>query len=169
MGRLSTKENKNCYQLIREELGLSREKASEILGGIQPERIEKIENEKVVPHPEEVLIMSKKYKKPSLCNYHCSNECPIGKEYVPEIQIKELSAIVLEMLAALNSIDKTKERLIDIAADGIISEDEIEDFIRIQNELERISVTVETLQLWAEKMLSNGIIDIEQYNAAKSK
>ena len=31
MGRTSTKENKNSYQLAREELGLTREKASELL------------------------------------------------------------------------------------------------------------------------------------------
>jgi hypothetical protein len=85
------------------------------------------------------------------------------------VQIKELSAIVIEMLASLNSVNKTKERLIEIAADGVISDDEIEDFIHIQNELERISITVETLQLWAEKMLANGIIDVDQYNAHKNK
>ncbi len=113
--------------------------------------------------------MAQRYKKPSLCNYYCSHECPIGKEYVPEVQIKELSAIVIEMLASLNSVNKTKERLIEIAADGMISDDEIEDFIYIQNELERISITVETLQLWAEKMLANGIIDVDQYNALKNK
>lgn len=169
MGRISTKENKNKYQLAREDLGLSREKASELLESIPAERIEKIENERSCPHPDEVLLMSQKYKKPTLCNYYCSNECPIGKEYVPEIQIKELSAIVIEMLASLNSVNKTKDRLIEIAADGIISEDEIDDFIKIQNELERISITVETLQLWAEKMLANGIIDTEQYNSRKNK
>lgn len=169
MGRVSVKENKNKYHLAREELGLSRERASELLEVIPPERIEKIENEKTCPHPDEVLLMSQKYKKPSLCNYYCSNECPIGKEYVPEIQIKELSSIVIEMLAALNSVGKAKDRLIEIAADGIISEDEIDDFIHIQNELERISITVETLQLWAEKMLANGIIDPEQYYARKNK
>ena len=169
MGRASIKENKNKYQLAREELGLSREKASDLLEVIPPERIEKIENERSLPHPDEVLAMSQKYKKPSLCNYYCSNECPIGKEYVPEIQVKELSAIVLEMLASLNSVSKTKDRLIEIAADGVISNDEIEDFINIQNELERISITVETLQLWAEKMLANGIIDADEYNARKHK
>ena len=168
MGKKSTKENKNRYQLAREELGLTREKASEILEVIPPERIEKIENERSYPHPDEVLIMSQKYRKPSLCNYYCSNECPIGKEYVPEVQIKELSSIVIEMLASLNSVNKTKDRLIEIAADGMISNDEIDDFIHIQNELERISITVETLQLWAEKMLANGIIDAEQYNARKN-
>ena len=169
MGRASTKENKNKYQLAREELGLSREKASDLLEVIPPERIEKIENERSLPHPDEVLVMSQKYKKPSLCNYYCSNECPIGKEYVPEVQIKELSAIVIEMLASPNSVNKTKDRLIEIAADGVISDDEIDDFIHIQEELERISITVETLQLWAEKMLANGIIDADQYYARKKK
>ena len=169
MGRASTKENKNKYQLAREELGLSREKASDLLEVIPPERIEKIENERSLPHPDEVLVMSQKYKKPSLCNYYCSNECPIGKEYVPEVRIKELSAIVIEMLASLNSVNKTKDRLIEIAADGVISDDEIDDFIHIQEELERISITVETLQLWAEKMLANGVIDPDQCYARKKK
>lgn len=169
MGRASTKENKNRYQLAREELGLSREKAAELLEAIPPERIEKIENERSAPHPDEVLLMSQKYRRPSLCNYYCSHECPIGREYVPEIRMKDLSAIVIEMLASLNSVNKTRDRLIEIAADGTIAGDEIADFIFIQNELEKISVTVETLQLWAEKMLANGHIDAEAYRAQKNK
>ena len=169
MGRASTKENKNKYQLIREELGLSREKAGELLEIISPERLEKIENERCDPHPDEVLLMSQKYRKPSLCNHYCSNQCPIGQQYVPEVQVKELSAIVLEMLASLNAVQKQKDRLIEIAADGRISGEEIDDFIYIQQELERISITVETLQLWSEKMLANGIIDRELYNTRKQK
>ena len=169
MGRASTKENKNKYQLIREELGLSREKAGELLEIISPERLEKIETERTYPHPDEVLLMSQKYKKPSLCNYYCSNQCPIGQQYVPEVQVKELSSIVLEMLASLNAVHKQKDRLIEIAADGNISGDEIDDFIYIQEELERISITVETLQLWSERMLANGLIDPEAYRAKKTK
>jgi len=164
MGRTSTKENKNSYQLAREELGLTREKASELLETIAPERIEKIESERSLPRPDEVLIMAEKYKTPSLCNYFCARQCPIGQQYVPEIRSSELSDIVLKMLASLNAMDRKKERLIEIAADGTISKDEIDDFVRIQKELERISVTVETLQLWVEKMLANGRIDTEAYN-----
>ena len=45
MGRGSSKVNKNLYHSIREdELGLTREKASELLDGITAERIERIEN-----------------------------------------------------------------------------------------------------------------------------
>ena len=169
MGRASKKENKNRYQLVREELGLTREKAGDLLEVIPPERIEKIENERSCPHPDEVLVMSQKYKRPSLCNYYCANQCPIGKEYVPEVKVKELSTIVVEMLAYLNSAEKTKNRLIEIAVDGKISNDEIEDFIRIQQELEKISITVETLQLWSERMLANGAIDRQQYEEYKGK
>lgn len=169
MGRASVKENKNIYQLKREELGLSREKASEILETIPPERIEKIENEKSLPHPDEVLVMAAGYKDPHLCNYYCANECPIGQEYVPEVKVKDLSQIVLEMLASLNSMHKKQERLIEITADGLVNENEVDDFIEIQEELEKISITVETLQLWSERMLATGMIDMESYNRKKNK
>lgn len=169
MARASTKENKNIYHTTRESLQLTREAASNLLEVISPERIEKIENERSLPHPDEVLIMAEKYKQPNLCNYYCANECPIGQQYVPEIKIKDLSQIVLETVASLNSLNKQKERLIEITVDGKITGDELEDFIYIQEELEKISIAVETLQLWSEKMLATGVIDIEQYNAYKNK
>lgn len=113
--------------------------------------------------------MAEKYKRPDLCNYYCANQCPIGQEYVPEVKIKDLPQIVLEMLASLNSMNKRKDRLIEITADGTITPDELEDFVFIQEELERISITVETLQLWAEKMLATGVIDEAQFEACRAR
>lgn len=69
MGRGSVRQNKNKFQLIREDLGLSREKAAELLETVSPERIEKIESGKCAPYPEEVLAFARKYKRPSLCNF----------------------------------------------------------------------------------------------------
>ena len=169
MARSSTKENKNIYHQTRESLHLTREAAGDLLESITPERIEKIENERSLPHPDEVLLMAEKYRQPNLCNYYCANQCPIGQQYVPEVKIKDLSQIVLEMLASLNSMNKEKDRLIEITVDGKISGDELEDFIYIQEELERISIAVETLQLWSEQMLATGVIDAEQYKAYKGK
>jgi hypothetical protein len=169
MARASTKENKNIYHKTREALHLTRESASELLESISPERIEKIENERSLPHPDEVLLMAEKYKQPRLCNYYCAHQCPIGRQYVPEIEMKDLSQIVLEMLASLNSMSKQKERLIEITVDGKISGDELKDFIGIQEELEKISMAVEALQLWAEQMLATGAIDVVQYSAHKNK
>lgn len=169
MGRVSVKENKNIYQLAREEKGWSRERAAEELGEISKDRLERIENGDKPPRPEEVVAMAVGYNKNTLCNYYCSNQCPIGVDYVPEIKIKDLSQIVLEMLSSLNSMNMKKEKLIDIAVDGKINDEEIDEFIRIQEELEKISVAVETLQLWTEKMLDTGGIDAAKYYEKKNK
>lgn len=162
MAKVSTKKNKTPYQTTREKLNLTREGASELLEWVSAERIERIENEKSLPYPDEVLCMAEKYKNPHLCNFYCSNQCPIGKEYIPEVKLKDLEGIILEMVASLNSAQKKKDRLIEISADGRIDSDEIEDFIFIQKELERISVTVETLQLWSERMIAIGAIDLKK-------
>ena len=159
MGRKSTKENKNIYQTSREDMNYSRETAAEKLGFISSDRIEKIEHEKTLPHPEEVLAMADCYKNPLLCNYFCSHECPIGIEYVPAIQAKELSQITLEMLATLNKLTRQKERLIEITVDGELSEDELPDFMKIKEELEKMALVIDSLNLWLDQTIMSGKID----------
>ena len=169
MPKVSNKKNKNVYFRKREELKLTREQASELLESIPSERIEKIENERVEPHPEEILIMAEKYKSPEMCNYYCSNQCAIGQQYVPEVKIQDLSKIILKMVDSLNTVQDNQRRLINITADGIIDDTEIDDFIKIQNELEKISITVEALQLWSEQMVANGAINMEKYEKLKNR
>lgn len=168
MPKVSTKENKNVYFQRREELRLTRDQASELLESIPPERIEKIENERVDPHPEEILIMADKYKSPELCNYYCANQCPIGQQYVPEVKIRDLSQIVLKMIDSLNEVQDNQKRLVNITSDGVIDDDEIEDFVSIQDQLEKISITIEALQLWSEQMIANGSINMEKYQECRN-
>lgn len=156
MGKKSVKENKNIYQVYRENAELTRDKASEIMGFVSADRIEKIESEKSLPHPDEIMAMAECYKQPDLCNYFCSHECPIGQEYVPEVKIKDLSQITLEMVASLNSLEKEKNRLIEITVDGQITEDEFEDFKRIQSQLDNISMAVDSMKLWIQKTIADG-------------
>ena len=156
------------YKKIRKDRNLTRDEVCDnaLSSGspIQPERLERIENGKFPITPHEVMLLSEIYGEPTLCNHYCSRECPIGEKYVPEIKVKDLTQIVLEMLSSLNSMKKNQERLIEITADGIIDDDEIRDFIYIQKKLEKISITVETLQLWVEQMLASDKINIEKYN-----
>lgn len=166
---MGEQDKKSVYQVIREELNLSREKASELLDSISPTRLERIESGKFTAYPEEVVVMADKYQAPNLRNYYCTNECAIGRQYMPEIKMKDLTQIVLEMLVSLNSMEKRQERLIEITADGQIEGDELEDFVRIQDDLEKISITVETLQYWAEQRLASGEINIDDYNDLRSK
>lgn len=162
MGKKSVKENKTIYQLQREALNLTREAASNQMEIISSDRIEKIESQKSLPHPDEILTMAECYKAPALCNYFCSHECPIGQKKVPEIKMKDLSQIVLEMLATLNTLENEKNRFIEITADGTIDDSEIADFVNIQEQLNRISMVANTLQLWVDQTIADGIIDKEK-------
>ncbi len=169
MPKTSTRENKNAYFLKREELGLTREQASEMLVTIASDRIEKIENERLIPRPDEIVTMADTYKAPDLCNYYCVNQCPIGKKYVPEVKIKDLTQIILKMIDSLNEAQDSQRRLINITSDGMIDDDEIDDFVDIQEKLEKISIAVEALRLWSEQMKANGMIDMEKYEKRKNR
>ena len=148
-------------------MNFTRENAVEKLGFISADRIEKIENEKTLPHPEEILAMTGTYKNPMLCNYYCSHECPIGKEYIPEIQEKELSQITLEMLATLNKLSREKERLIEITVDGELTEEELPDFLKIKEELEKMALAIDSLNLWIDNTIASGKIDKNTLNIQK--
>ena len=163
MGRKSTRENKSIYQITRESLGLTREKAGELIPGFSPERIEKIENERVQIRPDDVKLMAEYYKAPGLCNYYCSEECPIGKGRTPLVESRELVQIAVETINGINRLNRVKDRLLEIAEDGTISPDEYEDFAEIRETLEKLQVSVSTLQLWLEQKMAEGEIREEAF------
>ena len=169
MGRKSIKSDKNIYFESREEAGLTRAQASELIGTISESRLEKLETGKTSVYPEDVVDMAAAYKKPELCNYYCTHECRIGHDTVPEVKMSTLSEIVLGMLSALNALNKQKDRLIDITADGIISDDELPDFVNIQQELDQIDLTVESLKLWVADTIADGKIDRKKLNELARK
>lgn len=158
MGKKSTRENKSRLQLSREAAELTREKASELMEYISEDRIDKIERGVLEARPEEIVTMAECYKDPELCNYYCSHECPIGRKYVPEVKLKDLSQITLEMLASLNTMEKEKNRLIEITVDGVITEDEKADFTKINEELDAIAMSVSSLKMWIENAVITGKI-----------
>ena len=123
MGKQSKREHKTIYQLCREECGLTRDGASELMDGVSAARIEKFEYELQEPTPYDILQMADCYKRPDLCNYYCSHKCAIGDRYVPEVEPSELSSIILETIASLNDIQPLTDRLIQITRDGKITDD----------------------------------------------
>lgn len=169
MGKQSTRENKTIYQLCREAQGLTREKASENMVGVSASRIEKIEYELQEPTPYDIIQMADCYKRPDLCNYYCSHQCTIGDRYVPEIEISELSSIILETIASLNEINPLTSRLIQIARDGRITDDEIKDFAFISKKLDEVSLAIDSLNLWVDKTASENNLNIQLLNEEKEK
>ena len=168
MGRISVKKNKTLFQLYREELGLTRERASELMEGMTASRIEKIENGQE-PTPYDVIQMADCYNKPDLCNYYCSHRCEIGNRYVPEIEVSELPNIILETIAGLNDITPHTNRLIQIARDGRITDEEIPEFAYISTKLDEISLAVDALNLWVEKTAGENRLNAELLKKEKDR
>ena len=162
-------QEKNIYQLAREDKGLTREKAADLMPGISSARIEKIEYETQEPTPYDVVQMADCYGRPDLCNYYCSHKCAIGDRYVPEVEITDLSSIILETIAGLNDVSSLTNRLIQIGRDGKITDDEIKDFALISSKLDAISLAVDSLNLWVDKTAGEQKINLDLLREEKEK
>ena len=169
MGRQSIRENKNIYQLAREEKGLTREKAADLMPGFTAARIEKIEYGSQEPTPYDIVQMADCYGKPELCNHYCSHKCAIGDRYVPEVELSDLAGIILETIAGLNDVNSLTDRLIQIGRDGKITDDEVRDFALISNKLDTISLAVDSLNLWVDKTAAEKKINLDLLKAEKTR
>ena len=160
------------YEYYRNKAGYSREKASELLSTpkspISPDVLYRVEHEEQTPTASLVIKMAEIYKRPEICNYHCSKKCAIGLNHVPHVEVNDLASIVLQTVSSLNEIQPLINRLIQIAVDGKISDDEIKDFAFIQHKLEEVSLTSDILNLWIERTIrENGLnkeLFLEEYN-----
>ena len=63
------------------------------------------------------------------------------------------------MLATLNKLAREKERLIEITVDGELSEDELPDFFKIKEELAKMALAIDSLNLWLDHTIATGKID----------
>ena len=159
MGKKSVKDNKNIWQQSREAKDLSREAASEVLQFVSADRIEKIESGKSAPHPDEVLLMEQGYENPTLSNYYCTHECPIGMKYVQKAELKDLPQLTVELLSALNAMEEEQKRLIDISVDGRVNEEERRQFDVILKKLAALDRAIRGMRIWIEHALHVGLMD----------
>ena len=153
---------KNIYRVTREKLGLSRAEAVLYIpddpehpgmDGIAEHRLVRIEDGSINVQPEDVVAMARRYNEPELRNYYCCHQCPIGQIDAPEVKKTEsIHEVLTTMAVSLRNANHDKIRLMEILNDGQVTGDEMEDFERITEELERISMSIEALQLWCEKM-----------------
>ena len=81
--------------------------------------------------------------------------------------LSSLAEISLGILASVNSLNEQKERLIEIAEDGTISSDELPDFLAIQDRLEKLALTVDSLKLWVDHAVANEQFDTETLKGLK--
>lgn len=156
--------NENAYFKARKSAAKynerlqSREGASELLG-LSPSALADYElgNVKVVP-VDKVVLMADLYNSPELKNQYCKFECPIGRDLSIATEQKGFEGIALRVLREFNPdrIDRISAELIDIAEDGVISEEEKPRMKEILKSLDRLSEVISELKLAGEKVIGNG-------------
>ena len=128
----------------------SRAGAAEALGYASESTISDWELGISVPTPEAVLKMSDLYNAPELINTYCHNLCPLGWD-IPEITAQDLDRISIKALSSFQKISKTKEELLDIVSDGIISEDEQQTLNKVLSSLDELNAVTQELKAWVTK------------------
>ena len=154
------KENMNVYFRARKQAAMyndklySREGASEMLGvSVSTLADYELGNTKVVP-VDKVVLMADLYHCPELKTGYCKKECPIGKNMPFATEAKGLEGITLRLVQQFDSeeLNSMKKSLINIAADGIISEDERPELDLILKKLDDMALAISEMKLTAEKM-----------------
>ncbi len=157
---------KSIYREARDNASMTRKEAvadDKPLCYMTEDKLEKIENGKTKASPEDVLNMQETYKSYDLCSKYCKEECAIGQKIMPKVVIeKNVATIVMHMLSTLNKLERDKDRIVEILDDGVISKTELEDFSRIQDLLEKISVVSHTLQMWVNENKDKIAIDEDE-------
>lgn len=96
--------------------------------------------------------MAEAYGAPELCSYYCAQRCKIGERLSKkEIEPSDFSTAIIKTMAALSELNKQRDRLIEIAADSIIDDEELSDFNAICDALEKISMQAEALRMWMQR------------------
>lgn len=145
MGK-ATKAQENPYYIARMDAAAcnddfgSRESAAVVVG-IERTRLARIELGVLTPYPDEIRMLADAYHAPGLLNYHCAHDCPIGQcvGIVPAEQANSLEQLAVQSYMALRSTETIRESLIEIADDGVITDDERPRLYAILSQLEEIS------------------------------
>ena len=164
MGNDCTKEIQNVYFRARKNAALyneklfSREGAAELLG-ISTSTLADYELgiTKFVP-VDKVVLMADLYNCPELKTGYCKNECPIGKHIPLATSVSGIEGIALRILKGMDSdeVKNIQKSLIDIASDGVITEDEKPVLKEIIQKLEEMALAISELKLVGEKVLKDG-------------
>ena len=165
MGRDAIKAGENpCFQCRKEAAKYndklnSREGAAEMLGvSVSSLADYELSITKVIP-VDKVVLMAELYNAPELKAWYCTTECPIGRSLpMPSANISTVERTTMRLLKQLrqDEVQDIKDTLIEITADGVISEDEKVDLAEILEYLDELIKAAGELRLIGSKVLNGG-------------
>ena len=129
----------NIYKTARRTAGLTQERWAEYLG-ISPEAVRQYEGGIIMPGDEVVLKMAEVSGMHILAYWHLVRKSRLAAKILPELEEqKGLPEAVLGLLIQMDDFrEDGMKKLVRIAADGKIDEDETEEYLRILEQLREL-------------------------------
>lgn len=130
----------NIYQSARKIAGLTRERASELLG-LSPRSLADYETGLRLPPNDVADRMVTVYDSQLLAVQHLRGSTQFARDLLPDIKTMALPEAVLTLIDAVYAFadDRLDRELIDIARDGVISADERERFDHVIDKIRDIT------------------------------
>ena len=135
----------------------SREGAAEMLGmSVASVADAELGLTKTMP-VDKAVLMADLYHAPELLHHYCMHECPIGGCMSLSDAVCSIDRVTVELLHEVNKgkLKKLKDKLLKVASDGIISEDEIPDVEELMNFVSEISKIASELKIVCEKAMKD--------------
>lgn len=107
---------------------------------------------------DKAVLMADRYNAPHLLNYYCLHECPIGCRQSLSDQVLNIDRVTVKLLKSLrvDELNEIKDSLIDIAADGKITDEEKPEMQEILDYLDELSRTISELKTIGNMVLNRG-------------
>ena len=170
MGREATKAAGNPWYEARKRAAeyddrlSSREGAAESLGmSVSALADAELGLTKCMP-VDKAVLMADRYNAPQLLNYYCLHECPIGCRQSISDKLLGIERVTVKLLKSLrvDELTELKDNLVDIAADGKITEDEEPELKEIMEYLDELAKTISELQTIGRIALNGGDADVDE-------
>ena len=161
MGRKATKAAGNVWFEARKNAAKVNERLESRLGaaeelGVSEDVVKSAELELYKAMPVDVaVLMADTYGAPQLKNYYCLHECPIGKSNPISADVLPIERATIKLIRQLNdeNLEPLKDKLLEIAEDGEISEEELPELEAVMKALRKLSRTVSELKIIGDTAL----------------
>lgn len=162
MGRDAIKASENMCFKCRKEAAIhndrlySREGAAELLG-VSVSSLAEYETgaTKVIP-VDRIVLMAELYGAPELKVWYCTEECPIGRtcQSIPSPELTTVEQKTLQLLKMLrqSEVENVTDQLIEITADGVITDTEQVSLAEIMDYLDCLIKSAGELRLMCGKV-----------------
>ncbi len=146
----------NIYRAAREayndtaEKPLNREEAADRLH-VSLASLARYETDESVPGSEVVFAMSKLYENPALRHQYCAECCQIGMDDYAFSTPKSLFESGYGLINANKVLEKFKNELFDVLADGTVDEEEIVRLRAIIPQIKNVQKLLTEIEIEIEK------------------